>query len=152
MHVSVLLLFLPFPLELSSLLLLYRNGHQQEDPLHILQNLNVISSILNPGELVLIKRRHRSTIIYVVTARRTLGLLLVCSTNWFILISQMQSNYFPLHPSPTHEQDPSIFKPHRLRQKPPPPGRSEPPFPVGNHGLGLGGADSYPSCFRLSTC
>lgn len=94
-HVSVPLLFLPFPLELSSrLLLLDQNGHQQEDPLHILQNLNVIRSILNPGELVLIKQRHRSTIIYVVTARRTLGLLLVCSRNRFILISQMQSNYF----------------------------------------------------------
>lgn len=125
-HVSVPLLFLPFPLELFSLLLLlYRNGHQQEDPLHILQNLNVISSILNPGELVLIKRRHRSTIIYVVTARRTLGLLLVCSGNWFILISQMQSNYLPLHPSLTHGIDPSIFQPHQLRQKPPPPPRKE---------------------------
>lgn len=149
-HVSVPLLFLPFPLELSSLLLLllYRNSHQHEDPLHILQNLNVISSILNLGELVLIKRRHCATIIYVVTARWTLGLLLVCSGNWFILISQMQLNYFPLHPSLTHGQDPSIFNPHQLRQKLSPlSGRSEPPFPVGNHGLRLRGADSHPSCF-----
>lgn len=107
-HVSVPLLFLSFPLRLSSLLLLvYQNGHQQEDPLHILQYLNVISSILNPGELVLIKRRRRSTIIYVVTARRTLGLLLVCSGNWFILISQTQSNYLLLHPP--HEQEPTYF-------------------------------------------
>lgn len=49
--------------------------------------------------------------------------------------------------------NPNIFKSHRLRQKlpPPPPDRSEPPFPVGNCGLGLGGADSHSSCFRVST-
>lgn len=53
---SVPLLFLSFPFELSSLLLLllHLSGHQQEGPLHILQNLKVISSILNARELALI--------------------------------------------------------------------------------------------------
>lgn len=76
MYVSLPLLFLSFPFELSSLLLLllllHLSGHQQEGPLHILQNLKVISSISNPRELALIKQQHCSTIIYVGTARQTL--------------------------------------------------------------------------------
>ena len=55
-----------------------------------------------------------------------------------------------LHPSLTREQDPKILKLLHLRQElsPNPEGASH-IFPVENHGLGLGGADSHPSRFTL---
>lgn len=95
MCVSVPLLFPSFPSELFLLLLLFHlSNHQQEGPHHIFQNLKVISSIWNPRELALMKQQHRSTMIQVSTARRTLAVLFVSTGNWFVLISQMQSNYF----------------------------------------------------------
>ncbi|XP_040908617.1 NACHT, LRR and PYD domains-containing protein 14-like, partial [Toxotes jaculatrix] len=59
-----------------------------------------------------------------------------------------------LHPYPTREQDPKILKLLHLRQELLESlenlERASHPFPVENHGLGLGGADSHPSRFTLS--
>ncbi|KAI3361918.1 hypothetical protein L3Q82_012189, partial [Scortum barcoo] len=55
-----------------------------------------------------------------------------------------------LHLSLTREQDPEILELLHLRQDlSTHPERARHPFPVENHGLGFGGADSHPSRFTL---
>ncbi|KAK0141115.1 hypothetical protein N1851_021854 [Merluccius polli] len=56
----------------------------------------------------------------------------------------------PLHPPPTREQDPEVLELLHLGQDLiPDPGSALHPFPVEDHGLGFGGADSHPGCFTL---
>ncbi|MEQ2245980.1 hypothetical protein ILYODFUR_033654 [Ilyodon furcidens] len=56
----------------------------------------------------------------------------------------------PLHSPLTCEQDPKILELLHLRQELPSNlKRTCHPFPVENHGLGVGGADLHPNCFTL---